>query len=216
MLPSVLRKCLPGYRWYNNLVRLPQGFSNGLIVFVAAFLLVISAPVFNKSLPDRGTQLWTAVVASADPVGRPVTTVYELAPTELYTIKSQYDAMILEVALAYGIDPALVKAVVHAESAFNSNAISRRGAMGLMQLMPETAIRFQVADPLVPQQNVQAGVQYLRHLLEIFDWDIQLALAAYNAGPNVVRRFDKIPPYRETQGYVRKVVGLHELYALTL
>ena len=124
--------------------------------------------------------------------------------------------MILEVAQAYGLDPALVKAVVHAESAFNSEAISRQGAMGLMQLMPETAIRFRVADPLAPQENVRAGVQYLRYLLETFDWDIRLALAAYNAGPNVVRRFDKVPPYRETQGYVRKVIGLHELYALTL
>ena len=146
----------------------------------------------------------------------PVTVVYELAPTNLHTIKSKYNAMILEVARAYGLDPALVKAVVHAESAFNSKAISQRGAMGLMQLMPDTVIRFRVANPLAPQENVLGGVKYLRHLLEIFDWDVQLAIAAYNAGPNAVLRFDRVPPYRETEGYVRKVTGLHELYALTL
>jgi soluble lytic murein transglycosylase-like protein len=192
------------------------GYWTGLATLVPVFFLLVVIVPAAELASHPGEQIWTAYGASPSPLGKPVTVVYELAPSKFHRIKSQYDSMILKVARNYGIDPALVKAIVHAESAFNSDAISHRGAMGLMQLMPETASRFKVSDPMMPQENVQAGVQYLRHLLEIFDWDLRLALAAYNAGPNAVRQFDRVPPYRETQGYVRKVIGLHELYALTL
>ena len=220
MLPEVLRDWLSGHRWNVALRSFPSGVFGGTILLFTALILALSpphSPHFNSAALSPGVQIWTAPVVSVIPAApTPVTVVYELAPTNLHTIKSKYDAMILEVARAYGLDPALVKTVVHAESAFNSKAISQRGAMGLMQLMPDTVIRFRVANPLAPQENVLGGVKYLRHLLEIFDWDVQLAIAAYNAGPNAVLRFDRVPPYRETEGYVRKVTGLHELYALTL
>lgn len=103
--------------------------------------------------------------------------------------------------------PALVHAVVRAESAYRADAVSSKGAVGLMQLMPATAERYGVNDRHDPAQNLRGGSEYLRDLLGMFDNDLQLALAAYNAGENaVIRHGNKIPPYRETQNYVRKVI----------
>ena len=103
--------------------------------------------------------------------------------------------------------PALIHAVVRAESAYRADAVSPKGAMGLMQLMPATAERYGVSDPHDPAQNLRGGSSYLRDLLEMFDYDLQLALAAYNAGENAVIKYGhKIPPYKETQNYVRKVI----------
>ena len=107
--------------------------------------------------------------------------------------------------------PALVHAVVRAESAYRADAVSSKGAVGLMQLMPATAERFGVTNPRDPAQNLRGGTTYLRELLEMFDNDLQLALAAYNAGENAVMRYgNKIPPYPETQGYVRKVIRFYQ------
>jgi soluble lytic murein transglycosylase-like protein len=106
--------------------------------------------------------------------------------------------------------PALIHAVVRAESAYRADAVSSKGAVGLMQLMPATAERYGVVDRYDPAQNLQGGSAYLSDLLEMFDNDLQLALAAYNAGENAVIRFgNQIPPYQETQGYVRKVIGFY-------
>ncbi len=126
--------------------------------------------------------------------------------------KSRYDPMIEKTASSYGVDTALVKAVVHAESSFNPMAVSHKGATGLMQLMPGTAQRYGVNNLTDPDQNVDGGVRYLRDLLQMFRNDTQLAVAAYNAGENAVIRFKGIPPYDETQNYVRKVLQLHEKY----
>jgi soluble lytic murein transglycosylase-like protein len=106
--------------------------------------------------------------------------------------------------------PALIHAVVRAESAYRPDAVSHKGAVGLMQLMPGTAERYGVSDRRDPAQNLSGGTRYLRDLLEMFDNDLQLALAAYNAGENAVIRYgNKIPPYNETQGYVRKVIRFY-------
>jgi len=107
------------------------------------------------------------------------------------------------------LDADLVRAVILAESAFDERAISRQGAMGLMQLMPETAGDLAVSDPFDPEQNVRAGTRYLRQMLDAFNGSLELALAAYNAGPEAVRRFSGIPPYRETVEYVEKVMRLY-------
>lgn len=123
-----------------------------------------------------------------------------------------YDRLIHRAAARHKVDVALVKAVVHAESAFNPNAISHKGASGLMQLMPETAARYGVEDIFDPVQNVHGGVRYLRDLLVMFDNNHRLAVAAYNAGENAVKRHRGIPPYAETQGYVRKVLALKQTY----
>ncbi len=108
-----------------------------------------------------------------------------------------------------GLEARLVQAVVQAESGYNVQARSSKGAMGLMQLMPATARELRVRDPYDPEQNVRGGTTYLRRMLDHFDGSLVLALAAYNAGPGAVERHGGVPPYRETQNYVRKVYGLY-------
>lgn len=120
----------------------------------------------------------------------------------------QYDHHIDAAARAYGLSGALVRAVIQVESEFDRFAVSSKGAQGLMQLMPFTARRFGVLDAFDPRQNVFAGVQYLRLLLDMFGGDVAQALAGYNAGENAVLRFGGIPPYKETRNYVRKIQGL--------
>lgn len=122
------------------------------------------------------------------------------------------DNIVQQAAQTYKVDAALVHAVIHAESGFNPHAVSPKGASGLMQLMPATARRYGVQDIFDPQQNVGAGVRYLKDLLKMFDNNPHLALAAYNAGENSVIRFGGIPPYPETTQYVSKVLTLHTRY----
>lgn len=126
---------------------------------------------------------------------------------------SAFDALIERVADEHKVDFALVKAVMHAESAFNPYAKSRKGALGLMQVMPATARRYGIDDIYDPVQNVIAGVKHLRYLLRMFNDKHKLALAAYNAGENAVRRHRGIPPYPETQAYVRKVMQYRKHYS---
>lgn len=121
--------------------------------------------------------------------------------------RRQYGAVVEQNAGRFGIDPALLHAVISVESGYDANAISRRGAGGLMQLMPETAKRYGVANVFDPVDNVRGGARYLAELLKTFENDLQLALAAYNAGEAAVLKYGKhIPPYRETVAYVAKVV----------
>ena len=119
--------------------------------------------------------------------------------------------MIERVANAHDLRPALIHAVIRAESAYRADAVSSKGAVGLMQLMPATAERYGVVDRSDPEQNLQGGVAYLRDLLDFFESDLRLALAAYNAGENAVMRYgNAIPPYPETQNYVRKVIRFYQ------
>lgn len=124
----------------------------------------------------------------------------------------KYDPLIWEAAEKYGVEYALVKAVIKAESNFNPRAVSRAGAKGLMQLMPGTANALGVPDSLYPEDNIRGGVQYLRYLLDLFQGDLQLALAAYNAGHNAVLRHKGIPPYQETRNYVNRVLQYFQTY----
>lgn len=127
--------------------------------------------------------------------------------------KVRYQAAIEAVARTYALESALIHAVVSAESAYNASAVSRKGATGLMQLMPETAQRYGVADRLDPVQNLHGGARYLSDLLRMFDGNLSLALAGYNAGENsVIRHGYQIPPYAETRLYVPKVLGLYRKY----
>lgn len=119
-------------------------------------------------------------------------------------------------ARRYGVDPALIRAVIHAESAFRPDVVSRKGAVGLMQLMPATARDMGVRDSTLPAQNIQGGVKYLAWLLERHQGDVTLATAAYNAGPGAVRRHQGIPPFEETRTYVRRVNILYERYRKAL
>ena len=125
----------------------------------------------------------------------------------------RYSPIIDMASTAYGVDKALVHAVISAESGYNQFAISRAGAVGLMQLMPETAKRYGVKNILDPSDNIHGGVRYLRDLLAMFNGSIELAVAAYNAGENAVIRYGhKIPPFAETMGYVPKVLGFYRRF----
>jgi soluble lytic murein transglycosylase-like protein len=121
----------------------------------------------------------------------------------------EIDAAIVMAAARHNVDPNLVRAVIKVESNYNSNAISRRGAMGLMQLMPSTARQLKVKNPFDPQQNVDAGVRHLKQLLQNYDGDVNLSLAAYNAGSGAVTRSMGVPRFTETQNYVRRITNLY-------
>ena len=125
---------------------------------------------------------------------------------------NQYDSLISEFSKKYQVDFALIKAIIRAESGFNSFAVSRKGARGLMQLMPETALRMKVSNIFNPRENIEGGVRYFKYLLSLFDNDLRLSLAAYNAGENVVGELRSIPPYRETIDYVKKVLSYYQSY----
>lgn len=126
----------------------------------------------------------------------------------LLSRNTTFDAHINEAARKHGVDVDLVRAIIQVESGFNPRAVSRRGAKGLMQLMPATARDMGARNVLDPKQNIFAGVRYLRFLLDAFDGDLTLATAAYNAGPTVVKRHGGLPPYEETLNYVDRVHAL--------
>ena len=124
---------------------------------------------------------------------------------------SPYGELIYDIAIRHSINPHLVAALIHVESSFNPKAVSRKGAVGLMQLLPDTARRFGLKtkkDLFVPEKNLDAGIRYLKWLNKRFSGDVEKILAAYNAGEGAVARFGGIPPYRETQNYVKKIFGL--------
>jgi soluble lytic murein transglycosylase-like protein len=124
----------------------------------------------------------------------------------------RYDSIIERAATAASVEPNLLRAVIVVESGFNSRAVSKRGAMGLMQLMPATATRFGVSNPYDPLQNVHAGARYLKFLIDRFGQDVRLALAAYNAGEDAVdRNGGQIPPFSETMAYVPRVLRIYQM-----
>lgn len=138
------------------------------------------------------------------------TTVTVLSPTKPDTDK--YDLIISNTCNLHGVDFALVKAIIRAESAFDPYAISSKGAEGLMQLMPQTSKMLNVANPFDPEENIKGGVKYLKYLLERFNNDLKLSLAAYNAGETVVAQVNGIPNYRETKNYVAEVLRYYQEY----
>ena len=182
------------------------------IFSISAFLLLLS-----------GSIAFADIAVRVDPNGRKVffnTTQYfektELsegtarqAPLRYSRKAAEFVPLIDEICAKYKVDPDLVKAVIQVESAYRTNALSPAGAIGLMQLMPGTAGRFGVKQIYDPNENIHGGVKYLKFLLDLFDNDLPLAVAAYNAGEGAVQRFKGIPRYKETQNYVRKVLTLY-------
>lgn len=131
--------------------------------------------------------------------------------------KSRLTPLIEKVAKEQRLHPGLLHAIVRIESAYNPQAVSKKGAQGLMQLMPATANRYGVADSYDPKQNLEGGARYMKDLLALFEYDIRLALAAYNAGENAVKRYgNSIPPFPETINYVDKVLGEYERLKLAM
>lgn len=121
------------------------------------------------------------------------------------TLKAQYDDIVQEMASRYKIPAKLIHSIIRAESAYDSRAVSHKGAMGLMQLMPETAKAYGVRDAFDPVQNIQGGVKYLRDLIKLYDADTKLVLAAYNAGQEAVKKYGGVPPYLETRNYIKRI-----------
>lgn len=154
--------------------------------------------------------------------GTAVTTTYAVPESSAFRatrapaandVRAKFEGLVQEHAALQGIRPDLVRAVIQVESGFNPSARSPKGAMGLMQLMPRTARELGVVNAYDPAQNIRGGTAYLRHLLDRFGGNEELALAAYNAGPDAVDRYDGVPPYDETQAYVRKVGSVAEVEA---
>jgi len=124
----------------------------------------------------------------------------------------RYDKKIVSIARRYNVDPHLIKAIIQTESDFDHLAVSKHGAQGLMQLMPATARELRVFDPFNPQENIDGGTRYFRTILDTFDGNVELSLAAYNAGPGLVQRTNGIPVIPETVRYVKKVLRQYKMY----
>ena len=156
------------------------------------------------------------IVAYRDEKGRIVYVNVDPMPVSSRTVPvlrqpadPKINRLLRDAARKHELDPTLVQAVIQVESNYNPKAVSRKGALGLMQLIPATARRYGVSDPFDPQQNIEGGVRHLRDLLDLFEGDLNLALAGYNAGVNAVSKYGDIPPYRETRNYVTKVMSLY-------
>ena len=156
----------------------------------------------------------TAGVKFGDLLAKPVTkvnaniyTAQASSASEKITSKEQIKNIIFRAAKKHGVDEKLVNALVKQESGFNPNAKSKVGAMGLMQLMPATAKGLGVTNPMDPEQNVEGGVKYLKSMLNKYNGNVILALAAYNAGPGAVDKYSGVPPYKETQNYVKNILA---------
>jgi membrane-bound lytic murein transglycosylase B len=214
--------------WVNNEDQKPQPPSSSSKVTKASYRNLVywsqaerrwkpvppQSPAMMKAA-RKAAQEVTSMVAAAplrnasfrvsDP-GSPDTA--DLVRGRLVTPES-VDSAIESAALRHGVDPNLVRAVIKVESNFNPRAVSRKGALGLMQLMPRTAQSMNVTNAFDPNQNVDAGVRHLKSLLDNYNGNLELSLAAYNAGSKAVDRNNGVPPYRETRDYVRKITGLY-------
>ena len=189
------RRALPAFLALASLGALPapleaQVYTRRSANGVVEATNVPDSPGFNLTYPGKGTLIHSR----------------GFHRTRAYW--SMYDQHVQEAAQLHQVSPDLVKSIIAVESEFDQWAVSSKGARGLMQLMPATARRLGVADSFDARQNIFAGTQYLRMMLDEFGGDVDLALAAYNAGPGAVTRYGGIPPYRETRGYVEKVQGL--------
>jgi hypothetical protein len=159
---------------------------------------------------NNKTRVWPKTLVRSGPWAYQSTWAYRSALMGRHD--PRVDTLINKYAGAYGVDPALVRAVMRNESGFNPGAVSPKGAQGLMQLMPGTAALMGVRDPFDPEQNIAGGVGYLRHCLDRFGHNVPLAVAAYNAGPEAVAKYCTIPPYQETQLFVNNVMGTYGGY----
>lgn len=166
------------------------------VSIILGIVIIIAGPVsasdaIYRYVDERGVVHFTDV---------PTTSRYRL-----WWQDPRVDDIIRHYARQFGLEPALVKAVIRVESDFDPKALSHKGAAGLMQLIPETAADLAVSDPFDPTESIRGGSSYLRKMLDRFSWNLDLALAAYNAGPGAVQRHGGIPPYEETRRYIKKV-----------
>jgi soluble lytic murein transglycosylase-like protein len=182
---------------------------SGIVIVLAC----VATPLFAEDkiqafVNPNGRVVFTNLVDNAP---APITPVLPVTTDVLASeMPAPLKALVDNIATTHGVDPALVRAVMKTESNFNRYAVSRKGALGLMQLIPTTGRRYGVRDFFDPQQNVEGGVRYLKFLLEKFKGNLDLSLAAYNAGENLVERLGRIPPIPETTNYVRKIRAIYK------
>jgi len=189
--------------------------SKSLLVVVVLVWLPIGARAEDRIQAykdSNGKVVFTNMID--DPIPAAVPFAFEPSresgPASVGSPVSLIQLLINSISRTHGVDPQLVTAMMKTESNFNRWAVSSKGALGLMQLIPETGRRFGVRDFFDPRQNIEGGVRYLKFLLEKFNGNIELSLAAYNAGENVVARFGRVPPIQETQDYVRKIRAMYK------
>jgi soluble lytic murein transglycosylase-like protein len=172
-----------------------------------------SAPISSQGSPSPQPASAPAPAPTQAPAAAPPSAPAALAPAQplvpVIQAPAALDQMVQQTAEKHNVDPALVRAVISTESNWNASALSSKGAQGLMQLVPGTARQLGVGNAFDPAQNVDGGVRYLGMLLQRYNGDLKLALAAYNAGPSIVDRFGGVPNYRETRNYVEKVTSTY-------
>jgi hypothetical protein len=187
-------------------------------IFIWLLFFLSIAPVayadIYKYVDDNGIVCYTDL-----PLGKKADRIHKektspapeqnLNPRRNSKDSGDYHSIVHEKASNYNIDPSLIKAVIKTESNWNDRAVSKKGAIGLMQLMPSTANDMRVRNPFDPEENIEGGTKYLKYLIERFNGDITLALAAYNAGPKTVEKFGYVPPINETKQYVNRVLALY-------
>lgn len=182
---------------------------------VAVFCTVLASPAAAQiySWRDADGQLVLSDKPKVDATGQTTYAVHGAAAVRATTPfnstgkSAPFERSIVEHSRRQKVAADLVRAVIQVESAFNPVAVSTKGAMGLMQLMPATAVELGVANPFDPDQNIRGGVQYLRRLLDRYNGNVELALAAYNAGMGNVEKYGDVPPFKETRNYVKKITG---------
>jgi soluble lytic murein transglycosylase-like protein len=167
---------------------------------------LLTSLTIGVTVPTNTARLQAPPLSRSAPKGVSVIPTYRIVSPP----RGPYDDLIIEVARIHGLDPRLIRSVVEVESAFNPMAVSRAGAKGLMQLRPIVARELGVRNPFDPRQNLMGGARYLRQLLDMHEGDIRLALASYNAGPRNVMRYGGVPPFQETQKYVKRIIELLE------
>jgi soluble lytic murein transglycosylase len=201
-------------------MRLAVNFTKYRLVIIGSILVLLAQVVPVEAdiymyIDKRGVIHFTNVPTNSDTDYRVF--IKEKHRKILGTDSDEYyehdfDHLIAEASKKHGVSFPLVKAVIKAESDFNPRAISRKGALGLMQIMPENLERLQISDPFDPWENIMGGTRYLRMMLNRFNGKVPLSLAAYNAGPTVVDRYQSIPPFKETESYIEKVMMYYYVY----
>lgn len=175
------------------------------MLFTAVTAASSYADVYIKYIDDSG------VIHYTDAISRPSSAkVKAVAKAPAVKVGDNYHGIIKRHAEKYELDPSLIRAVITAESGFDPSAVSTKGAMGLMQLMPATAYLMGVGNPFNPEENIAGGVRYLKLLLDRYNGNLKLALAAYNAGPKTVEKYGAIPPISETKDYIKKILTMYK------